>query len=152
MNIVQADFQRDYAALRAVRFAVFVDEQQIPRELEMDDRDADCLHWLATDEHGEPIATVRLDLHARGKVGRLAVLARERGNGVGRALMERLHDVARGRGLASVWCHAQISAAPFYTRLGYRVTSEPFEEAGIEHVKMEFALSEASAGTESANP
>ena len=140
MNIIEADFERDYAALRAVRFAVFVDEQQIPRDLEMDDRDVECLHWLATDERSEPIGTVRLDLRALGKIGRLAVLAPARGHGVGRALMARVHELARERGLASVWCHAQISAAPFYERLGYRVTSEPFEEAGIEHVKMEYAL------------
>jgi predicted GNAT family N-acyltransferase len=140
MNVAPADFERDYAAIRAVRFAVFVDEQRIPRELEMDDRDAECRHWLATDERGEPIGTVRLDLAARGKVGRLAVLARERRNGVGRALMESLHELARARGLASVWCHAQISAVPFYERLGYRIASEPFEEAGIEHVRMEYEL------------
>jgi predicted GNAT family N-acyltransferase len=140
MNVAPADFERDYAAIRAVRFAVFVDEQQIPRELEMDDRDAECRHWLATDERGEPVGTVRLDLDARGKVGRLAVLARERGRGVGRALMERVHELARARGLASVWCHAQITAVPFYERLGYRIASEPFEEAGIEHVRMEYGL------------
>jgi len=140
MNIVVADFERDYAAIRGVRFAVFVDEQQIPRELEMDDRDVACVHWLALDESGGAVGTVRLDLDAGGKVGRLAVLARARGAGVGRALMQRLHEHARAQRLARVWCHAQSSAAPFYTRLGYRITSEPFEEAGIEHVGMERAL------------
>ena len=140
MNITVADFERDYAAIRGVRFAVFVDEQQIPRELEMDDRDVACVHWLALDESGGAVGTVRLDLDADGKVGRLAVLAHERGRGVGRALMERLHERARTQGLARVWCHAQTSAAPFYTRLGYRISSEPFEEAGIEHVLMERAL------------
>jgi predicted GNAT family N-acyltransferase len=141
MNITVADFERDYAAIRGIRFAVFVDEQQIPRDLEMDDRDVACTHWLATDESGEPIGTVRLDIEAGGKVGRLAVLARARGRGVGRALMERVHELARARGLARVWCHAQQTAAPFYARLRYRTTSEPFDEAGIEHVKMECDLS-----------
>jgi predicted GNAT family N-acyltransferase len=140
MNVSTADFERDYASIRSVRFAVFVDEQQIPPELEMDDRDAECDHWLATDERGEAIGTVRLDLGARGKVGRLAVLARERGRGVGRALMLSVHELARERGLPRVWCHAQISAAPFYQGLGYRIASEPFEEAGIQHVRMEFEL------------
>jgi predicted GNAT family N-acyltransferase len=140
MNIIVADFERDYAAIRGVRFAVFVDEQQIPRELEMDDRDSVCVHWLALDESGGAIGTVRLDLDAGGKVGRLAVLARERRRGVGRALMECLHEHARGHRLARVWCHAQSSAVPFYTRLGYQITSAPFEEAGIEHVRMERPL------------
>jgi len=140
MNITAADFERDYASIRSVRFAVFVDEQQIPRELEMDDRDVHCMHWLARNERGVAIGTVRLDLGANGKVGRLAVLASERGQGVGRALMLALHELARARGLARVWCHAQISAVPFYESLGYRITSEPFAEAGIEHVRMEFEL------------
>ncbi len=140
MNIIVADFERDYAAIRGVRFAVFVDEQQIPRELEMDDRDIVCVHWLALDESGRAIGTVRLDLDAAAKVGRLAVLERERGRGLGRALMERVHEHARTQGAGSVWCHAQSSAAPFYARLGYRITSDPFEEAGIEHVRMERAL------------
>jgi predicted GNAT family N-acyltransferase len=140
MNVIVADFERDYAAIRGVRFAVFVDEQQIPRELEMDDRDSACVHWLALDDAGGAIGTVRLDLASGGKVGRLAVLARERGGGAGRALMERVHEHARAQRLTRVWCHAQSSAAPFYARLGYQVTSEPFEEAGIEHVRMEYAL------------
>jgi predicted GNAT family N-acyltransferase len=140
MKITVADFESDYAAIRAVRFAVFVDEQQIPRELEMDDRDKVCTHWLATNERGDTVGTVRLDVDAGGKVGRLAVLARERGRGVGRALMERVHEHARAAGLVSVWCHAQASAARFYTRLGYRTASEPFEEAGIEHLRMEREL------------
>jgi predicted GNAT family N-acyltransferase len=140
MKISVADFEGDYAAIRGVRFAVFVDEQQIPRELEMDDRDIACVHWLARDERGGAIGTVRLDLDAGGKVGRLAVLAAERGRGVGRALMEQVQEHARAQGVARVWCHAQKSAASFYTRLGYRVSSEPFDEAGIEHVRMERAL------------
>ncbi len=98
MNIVVADFERDYAAIRRIRFAVFVDEQQVPRELEMDDRDVACTHWLATDERGDPIGTVRLDVEAGGKVGRLAVVAHARRRGVGRALMERVHEFARAQG------------------------------------------------------
>src|SRR5215468_9297811 len=98
-SIIVADFERDYAAIRGVRFAVFVDEQQIPRELEMDDCDVVCVHWLALDDSGSAIGTVRLDVAAGGKVGWLAVLARERGHGVGRALMERLHEHARAHEL-----------------------------------------------------
>jgi predicted GNAT family N-acyltransferase len=136
MNVVAADLARDHADIRRVRFTVFVDEQRVPAELEMDDRDAACCHWLARDSSGAALGTVRLDIEKGGKVGRLAVLAEARGRGVGRALMERLHEAARERGLTSVWCHAQVSAVPFYTRLGYRITSEPFDEAGIEHVTM----------------
>jgi predicted GNAT family N-acyltransferase len=140
MNIVVADFERDYAAIRAVRFAVFVDEQRIAADLEMDDRDLHCVHVLARDARGGAVGTGRIDLEAGAKVGRVAVLASARGSGVGTALMLKLHEVARSRGAAAVWCHAQTSAVPFYTGLGYRTVSEVFEEAGIDHVRMEREL------------
>ena len=140
MEIAIADFERDYAAIRGVRFAVFVDEQRIDPDLEMDERDAHCVHVLAHGAGGEPVGTGRIDFEAAGKVGRVAVLASARGSGVGTALMRKLHALALARGLAAVWCNAQVSAVPFYTGLGYRIVSERFDEAGIEHVRMELAL------------
>jgi predicted GNAT family N-acyltransferase len=140
MRIAAASFERDYDAIRYVRFAVFVDEQRIAADLEMDDRDAHCEHVLARDERGEPVGTGRIDVAAGGKIGRVAVLASARGRGVGTALMRELHEMARARGLAAVWCHAQLSAASFYTGLGYRAVGEVFEEAGIDHVRMQREL------------
>jgi predicted GNAT family N-acyltransferase len=140
LRVAEADFERDYAAIRGIRFAVFVDEQQISPDLEMDDRDAHCVHLLARDERGEPVGTGRIDFATGAKVGRVAVLARARGRGVGTALMAEAQELARRRGAATVWCNAQVSAVPFYSKLGYRITSAPFYEAGIEHVRMELAL------------
>jgi predicted GNAT family N-acyltransferase len=137
MNVTAADFDRDYAAIRAVRFAVFVDEQRIDPTLEMDDRDPHCEHVLARDARGEAVGTGRIDFAAGGKVGRVAVLASARGTGVGTALMEKLHGLAVARGVATVWCNAQVSAVPFYLGLGYRIVSERFQEADIDHVRME---------------
>ncbi len=136
MNIRHADFISDLADIRRVRFAVFVDEQQVPAEIEMDDRDPVCIHLLALDTEGA-VGTARIDLGRSGKVGRLAVLASHRRQGVGMALMHGLHQVAVENQLAKVWCNAQVSAVPFYQRLGYRVTSGPFYEADIEHVRMD---------------
>ena len=63
------------------------------------------------------------------------------GSGVGTALMSFVHCVARENALDSVWCNAQVSAVSFYEQLGYRITSaEPFDEAGIPHVRMECSL------------
>ena len=140
MNVTAADFQRDYAAIRRVRFAVFVDEQRIDADLEMDDRDPHCEHVLAWDARGEAVGTGRIDFAAGGKVGRVAVLASARRTGVGTALMEKLHELARSREAGTVWCNAQVSAVPFYLGLGYRIVSERFDEAGIDHVRMERAL------------
>ena len=134
MQIRTADFGADYTDIRRIRIEVFVEEQGVPEALELDDRDAGCTHVLAFDDTGEAVGTGRIDVD--GKVGRVAVTAAVRGTGVGRAMMELLHRVARGRGLSEVWCHAQISAVPFYERLGYVAVGERFFEAGIEHVEM----------------
>ena len=140
LTVRLADYETDFAAIRAIRFTVFVDEQQVPEELEMDDADPKCIHLLAI-EGDEPVGTGRIDIGNAGKVGRVAIVASWRGQGVGTALMKLTHGVAKEHGLDGVWCNAQVSVQPFYEGLGYRVTSaEPFNEAGIPHVRMECAL------------
>ena len=135
-----ADLDADMEAIRAIRFTVFVDEQNVPEELEMDDSDPHSIHLLALD-NDVPVGTGRVDVKRGGKIGRVAVIASRRGRGIGAALMSLAHCVAREHSLGSVWCNAQVSAAPFYERLGYRITSaEPFDEAGIAHVRMELTF------------
>jgi predicted GNAT family N-acyltransferase len=134
-----ADFAADFAAIRYVREAVFVEEQRVPREIEFDERDPLCRHVLAfADER--PVGTGRLDLAHGGKIGRVAVVASHRRAGVGTAIMEHLHAIAREAQLPRLWCHAQLTAVPFYERLGYLREGPTFEEASIEHVRMECAL------------
>jgi predicted GNAT family N-acyltransferase len=130
-----ADYAADESTLRTIRFAVFVDEQGVPPDIEMDERDACCVHLLAFLD-GEPVATARIDLEQAGKIGRLAVRAHCRRQGIGRALMARCHEIARANGLDSVWCNAQVAAVAFYESLGYRGAGALFDEAGIEHRRM----------------
>jgi predicted GNAT family N-acyltransferase len=134
-----ADFTADFASIRHVRETVFIDEQRVPRELEFDERDPLCVHVLVFDGDA-PIGTGRLDLAYGGKVGRVAVLASHRRSGVGAALMNRLHDVAREQRQTHLWCNAQLTAVPFYERLGYVRSGPIFVEAGIDHVKMDYDL------------
>jgi predicted GNAT family N-acyltransferase len=134
-----ADFTADFANLRQVRETVFIDEQRVPRELEFDDRDALCLHVLAFDGDA-PVGTGRLDLDYGGKVGRVAVVATHRRFGVGTAVMNALHAAARERKQSSVWCNAQLTAVPFYERLGYVSSGPVFVEAGIDHLRMDYVL------------
>ena len=84
------------------------------------------------------VGTGRLDLDYGGKVGRVAIVATHRRGGVGRAIMERLHEIAREQRQPRLWCHAQVTAAPFYERLGYVRSGPVFVEAGIDHVRMEY--------------
>jgi predicted GNAT family N-acyltransferase len=139
LRVRDADFTADFARIRYVRATVFIDEQRVPLELEFDDRDEHCRHVLAFDGDAA-VGTGRLDLEYGGKVGRVAVVATHRRSGVGKAIMLHLHDIARSERRPRLWCHAQLTAVPFYERLGYRSVGPPFVEAGIDHVRMELDL------------
>lgn len=123
---------------RPIRTKVFIEEQGIPAEMEWDEVDAGCVHAVAYNRLGMPLATGRLFEHVPGtaKIGRMAVLPSVRGSGIGRAVLEALMDSARARGEREVLLHAQTSAAPFYLRAGFQPRGPQFDEAGIAHVEM----------------
>src|SRR5204863_4904944 len=83
-----------------IRFRVFVQEQGVPRDIELDENDRLCLHALAFDEGGAVVGTGRL--LPDGHIGRMAVLEERRGHGVGSLILSRLMDAARQRGDAEV--------------------------------------------------
>lgn len=134
VTIVSADYARDHARLGAVREIVFVQEQRVPAELERDALDPLCFHVLAVDEDGQVVGTARLAPDRR--IGRMAVLARCRGRGIGEAMLQALLDEARDRGWSEVSLHAQLHALPFYARAGFVPFGPDFEEAGIGHRQM----------------
>ena len=125
--------------LSAIRHSVFVEEQKVPAEEEWDERDQHCVHVLIRVD-GKASATGRIDLEKDGKVGRVAVLASARQYGLGRRVMNALEQQAQNADLEKVWFHAQTSAIGFYEKLGYRIVSEEFMEAGIAHRSMEKRL------------
>jgi predicted GNAT family N-acyltransferase len=128
-----ANWHRDSAELRRIRETVFVAEQAVPAELEWDNEDADAVHFLA--EEGQfAVGTARL--LPDGHIGRVAVLKDWRGMKVGDALMGAAIAEAERRGLTQQALSAQVHATAFYERLGFRVVSEEFIEAGIPHVDM----------------
>ena len=117
-----------------IRFAVFVEEQKVPAELEIDDRDARCVHALARDAEGRALGTGRL--LPDGHIGRMAVLQEARKLGIGSALLTALMDEARRRGHAQAVLSAQTHAIPFYRRHGYAVVGGEYMDCGIPHVDM----------------
>lgn len=119
---------------RAVREKVFIDEQNVPRDLEWDEWDERSDHAVALDGGSNAIGTARL--LPNGRVGRMAVLRNWRGQGVGAALLEALLRLAGERGMREVTLHAQTHAAGFYRRFGFNARGDEFLEAGIPHVEM----------------
>ena len=128
------------AQARCIRELVFVLEQGVPPELEMDELDAHCDHALAYAADGAAAGTGRL--LPDGHVGRMAVLKEYRGKGAGALLLQALVEQARRRGHTSVRLNAQIQAAGFYRRFGFDIAGPEFMEAGIAHVPMQRRLNE----------
>ena len=117
-----------------MRDAVFGAEQQVPRALDWDGLDSDCVHVLATDAAGQPVGTGRLQ--PDGRIGRLAILKPWRGQGLGTRLLAALVAAARQRGLERVYLHAQLQAVAFYEQRGFVKNGDEFVEAGIRHINM----------------
>lgn len=134
--------REDMVAALEVRRAVFIVEQRVPEDEEIDAHDGDpafvttAVHVVAR-RGDRAIATGRLllapDEASRVHIGRVAVLASERRTGVGRAVMLALQAEARDRGLEGIALAAQLHAIPFYKRLGYEAHGAVFLDAGIEH-------------------
>lgn len=127
----------------AVRRIVFIEEQRVPEDLEVDGLDPECVHFVAL-EAGRVIGTARLRPLAEpglAKAERVAVLAEHRRLGVGARLMDALEAEARRRGLQAVVLNAQASAIEFYHRRGYVELGPRFDEAGIPHQKMRLSVS-----------
>jgi predicted GNAT family N-acyltransferase len=116
-----------------IRFTVFVDEQKVPVELELDEFDPLSCHALAL-AGDEAVGTGRL--LPDGHIGRMAVLAGWRGRGVGALLLQALIDEAKRRGMARVVLNAQTHALGFYARFGFVPEGEEYEEAGLPHRTM----------------
>lgn len=128
------DWAEAIDGLRAVRRAVFIEEQAIPEDLEWDEFDAVYRHAIAEDASGRAIGCGRL--LPDGHIGRMAVLRDWRGRGVGAALLVHLMDLARSRGHARAILEAQTVAMPFYTRHGFAAEGDEYLEAGIPHRTM----------------
>jgi predicted GNAT family N-acyltransferase len=132
--IASTEQQRDDAF--AVRIAVFVEEQQIPREEELDDADATAIHCVGYLDR-RPVAAGRLVVaDGYGKIGRMAVLQPHRGSGLGAQVLDALEREGRSRGLSEFRLSAQMSAKGFYDRADYAADGDVYDEVGIPHVAM----------------
>ncbi len=147
LRVVLATTEQERSAGFELRRRVFVEEQGVPAEIELDERDADAEHFLALVE-GMVAAAGRLVVEPPGyagldpalgpvaHLGRLAVDRARRGSGLGALLVRTMVQRARERGLAVAYLGAQTHAVAFYEGLGFAVFGEPFDDAGLPHRHM----------------
>ena len=130
-------------AAYAIRYAVFVEEQGIPAELEIDDYDPIAEHALAYVDN-RCVATARIYLDeqypSKAKIGRMAVLKGFRGQGIGTALLGESIRAGMMQGASVFELHAQQSAVPFYAKLQFKPDGAIFDEVGIPHQCMRLVL------------
>lgn len=141
MKCVKVETSEQLNKAFSIRLEVFVEEQGVPRELEMDEYDDSpkvCHHFIVLKDD-LPIATGRWKEYEPevAKMQRIAVLQRYRGLGVGRFLLEGMEEDAFNQGYKASLLDAQCTAEVFYSKLGYQTEStEPFLDANIPHVRM----------------
>lgn len=124
------------SAVYALRREVFVIEQGVPEELEVDEDDKVAAHLAALSD-GRVIGTLRILRNERtAKIGRMAVSASSRKEGIGRGLMEFAAAAASRDGAEEIVLAAQFTAREFYRKLGYIEEGAVFDDAGILHVMM----------------
>ena len=135
MNITSiiCDYKSHTEDICAIRYEVFVDEQNVPEELEIDGLDGEAKHVLAFID-GVPIGTGRILID--GHIGRVAVLKNYRGHGIGKLIMKELIKCAQTKNLEKIWLSSQWHAHSFYLDLGFVCVGEIYKEAGIDHIKM----------------
>jgi predicted GNAT family N-acyltransferase len=122
-------------ALR-IRIRVFVREQGVPADIELDDDDKRALHLLAFFE-GRAVGTARIVMHGgQAKIGRMAVLKSHRRKNVGKKLLTSAISTAKKQRAAKIYLHAQVAVIKFYESAGFRCVGPAFDEAGIAHRKM----------------
>ena len=120
-----------------VRKKVFVDEQQVPEEEEIDQFEDDATHIVLYDGE-QPVGAGRFRvIDGLGKVERICVMASHRKQGAGKLVMNKIEDIGRKANVQKLKLNAQTHAEAFYQSLGYQTVSpEVFMDAGIPHVTM----------------
>jgi predicted GNAT family N-acyltransferase len=136
VNVKVVENEKELEDAFSVRRTVFIDEQNVPEEEEIDQYEEDAVHFVSYQE-GSPIAAGRFRVvDGYGKVERICVLRSARKTGAGKAIMNKIEAYAIEKGLHKFKLNAQTHAIPFYAGLGYEAVSEEFLDAGIPHKTM----------------
>ena len=140
--IKKIESEKELNFSQKIREIVFCDEQKVSKEIEFDGLDDLCDHFLIFKKNN-PIGTARLREKTPGvfKIERVAVLKKERLNGVGKLLMNEVIKYAlNNQSLKLLILHSQVQVKNFYKKLGFKEEGKEFFEDGIPHIKMTFEI------------
>ena len=133
LNLYITNYSKDFAKIMDIRDEVFVQEQGISAELEIDGKDSPAVFGIL-EINGKAVGTGRMELD--GHIGRIAVLKQFRGKGFGMKILEILIQKAVEMDLTSIYLHSQYHARKFYEKAGFLPKGDIFFEANIEHIAM----------------
>ena len=135
-RVRQVSSAKELKTVYSIRTRVFVKEQGVPEEIELDRDDKRAVHFLASIA-GKAVATARIVMrHGNAKIGRMAVLKSYRGRGIGTRLLKRAIVSAKKQNARTIYLHAQVPVIGFYEAMAFRCVGPIFKEAGIPHRKM----------------
>lgn len=132
-----------YQDALAIRKNVFIQEQGVPENLEIDANENQCHYLVLYNCEGKAIATARILLKDEGKtakIQRVAVIKEARHNGIGTQIMEATTQAAKTLGATTASLSSQTNALGFYEKLGFTVCSDVYDDAGIPHKDMKKSL------------
>jgi len=136
MNIKIVETNKELDQAYTVRMKVFVDEQNVPAELELDEYDPEATHFIGC-EDSQVIAASRLRyVEEYGKLERICILKEFRGKSYGKQLIGTMEEEIKNQGYHKAKLNAQTYAEGFYRKLGYETVSGEFMDTGIPHVTM----------------
>lgn len=140
MNITIASTENEIKKAKKIRQLIFVNEQNVPLEIELDEFDNEAIHFISY-LNNEPVGASRLRIiNDFGKLERICLLKQYRGKGFGKKMVQAMESELINKNVKTSKLNAQVQAQNFYKGLGYHVVSEPFNDANILHVTMEKQL------------
>lgn len=136
LKIKEVNNKYDLEKVIEIRKNVFIKEQNVPLEIEIDGLDPEAEHFIAYLDD-RPIGCARIRTNKNYvKLERIAILKKHRGKGFGTVLTKFLIDYCRNENFGEIILHSQTYVVDFYKKLGFKIRGKPFFEADIEHFEM----------------
>ena len=135
LKIKKAETRQEYKQILDIRKKVFIEEQKVPIEIEIDEYEKEAIYFIAY-LNKEPVGCARIRFNNYAKLERIAVVKKYRRKGFGTKITKHLINYCNKKNISDICIHSQLYVADFYKKLGFKKISEEFYEAGIKHVEM----------------